>query len=54
MDASKAFDRLYHIELFKLLSERVVCPLILRLIFNMYRKLRIQVRGVLHYQTCLV
>ena len=54
MDASKAFDRLYHIELFKLLSERAVCPLILRLIFNMYGKLRIQVRGVLHYQTCLV
>ena len=44
MDASKAFDRLYHIELFRLLSERAVCPLILRLLFNMYRKQRIQVR----------
>ena len=40
MDASKAFDRLYHIELFRLLPERAVCPLILR----MYRKQRIQVR----------
>ena len=44
MDASKAFDRLYHIELFRLLSERAACPLILRLLFNMYRKQRIQVR----------
>ena len=38
MDASKAFDRLYHTELFRLLSERAVCPLMLRLLFNMYRK----------------
>ena len=44
MDASKAFDRLYYIELFRLLSERAMCPLILRLLFNMYRKQRIQVR----------
>ena len=44
MDASKAFDKLYHIELFRLLSERAVCPLILRLLLNMYRKQRIQVR----------
>ena len=43
MDASKAFDRLYHIELYRLLSESAVCPLILRLLFNMYRKQRIQV-----------
>ena len=41
MDASKAFDRLYQIELF---TERAVCPLILRLLFNMYKKQRIQVR----------
>ena len=36
-DASKAFDRFY--EPFRLLSERAVCPspLILRLLFNMYR-----------------
>ena len=44
MDAFKAFGRLYHIELFRLLSECAVCPLILRLLFNMYRKERIQVR----------
>ena len=44
MDVSKAFDRLYHIKLFRLLSERAVCPLILRLLFNIYRKQRIQVR----------
>ena len=44
MDASKAFDRLYHIELFRLLSERAMCLLKLRLLFNMYRKQRIQVR----------
>ena len=54
MDASKAFDRLNHIEPFKLLSERAVCPLILRLLFNMYRKQRIQVRWVIYYQICLV
>ena len=41
MDASKAFDRLYHIELF---TERAVCPLILRLLFNMYKKQHIQVQ----------
>ena len=44
MDSSKAFDRLYHIELLRLLSERAVCPLILLLLFNMYRKQRIRVR----------
>ena len=40
----QAFDRLYYIELFRQLSERAVCPLILRLLFNMYRKQRILVR----------
>ena len=56
MDASKVFDRLEHIELFRLLSERAVCPLILRLLFNMYSKTTHSgtVRGVIHYQTCLV
>ena len=40
----RKIDRLYHIELFRLLSECTVCPLILRLLFNMYRKQRNQVR----------
>ena len=36
IDASKAFDRLSHIELFDILSERNMCPLIRRLLFNLY------------------
>ena len=31
IDASKAFDRLCHIELFNILSERNMCPLVRRL-----------------------
>ena len=36
MDASKAFDRLYHIELFRLLSERAVCNCPCLAIFLIY------------------
>lgn len=44
IDASKAFDRLSHIDLFEMLSRRNVCPLIIRLLFNMYINSYMQVR----------
>ena len=33
IDASKAFDRLCHIELFNILSERNMCPLVIDVYF---------------------
>ena len=36
IDASKAFDRLCHHKLFEILMQKDVCPLILRLLYNMY------------------
>ena len=36
IDASKAFDRLSHKMLFKLLLERVISLIVVRLLFNMY------------------
>lgn len=44
VDASKAFDRLCHIELFKILCEREMCPVYRRLLFNLYDDQRIRVR----------
>ena len=44
IDASKAFDRLCHIELFKILSERNMCPLVRRLLFNLYGNQQFQIR----------
>ena len=44
IDASKAFDRLSHIELFVILSERNMCPLIRRLLFNLYGNQQFQIR----------
>ena len=44
IDASKAFDRLSHIELFDILSERNMCPLIRRLLFNLYGNQQFQIR----------
>ena len=44
IDASKAFDRLSHIELFYILSERNMCPLIRRLLFNLYGNQQFQIR----------
>ena len=40
----KAFDRLSHIELFDILSERNMCPLIRRLLFNLYGNQQFQTR----------
>ena len=36
IDASKAFDRVSHIELFTTLQAQCVCPLITRVLYNMY------------------
>ena len=36
LDASKAFDRIEYVRLFKLLRERNMCPIVLRLIIAMY------------------
>ena len=43
LSASKAFDRLRHIELFKRLSERNMCPLVRRLLFNLYGNHQFQI-----------
>ncbi len=44
IDASKAFDRLCHIQLFKVLSVCNMCPLVRRLLYNLYRDQYIRVR----------
>ena len=44
LDASKAFDRIEYVRLFTLLRLRNMCPLVLRLIINMYISQRMQVR----------
>ena len=36
LDATKAFDRVKYSKLFNLLIERDICPLIVRLLLNMY------------------
>ena len=43
LDASKAFDRIEYVRLFTLLRLRNMCPLVLRLVMNMYISQRIQV-----------
>ena len=44
LDASKAFDRIEYVRLFTLLRLRNMCPLVLRLIMNMYISKKMQVR----------
>ena len=36
LDASKAFDRVEYVRLFRTLSDRNMCPIVLRLLMNMY------------------
>ena len=36
IDASKAFDRVSHIKLFNILQSHGVCPLIIRVLYNMH------------------
>ena len=44
LDASKAFDRVEYIKLFRTLRDRKMCPVVLRLIMNMYINQSIQVK----------
>ena len=44
IDASKAFDCVSHIKLFNTLQAHGVCPLIIRLLYNMYTNSDMQVR----------
>ena len=44
LDASKAFDRVEYVKLFKMLKYRNMCPIVLRLLMNMYVNQKIQVR----------
>ena len=48
LDASKAFDRVHYIHLFKKLISRGMCPIITRLLLNMYihQKLQVKWNGV--------
>ena len=44
IDASKAFDRVSHSTLFKILREHNVCPTVLRLLYNIYTHSEMPVR----------
>ena len=44
LDASKAFDRFEYVELFTTCRNRKVCPIVLRLLMNMYINQQIQVK----------
>ena len=44
LDASKAFDRVDHIKLFKIISKKGVYPKLLKLLFNMYSQQTMSVR----------
>ena len=43
LDASKAFDRVEYVELFKMLKIGILCRIVLRLFMNMYVNRKIQV-----------
>ena len=44
LDASKAFDRVEYVKLFNTLRDRNMCPIVLRLLMNMYINQKIQVK----------
>ena len=44
LDASKAFDRVEYVRLFRTLSDRNMCPIVLRLLMNMYINQLFQVK----------
>ena len=44
LDASKAFDRVEYVKLFTILRDRKICPIVLRLLMNMYINQQIQVK----------
>ena len=48
LDASKAFDRVHFMKLFKLLAKRDVCPVLIRFLVKMYTNQKIRVRWLNH------
>ena len=44
LNASKAFDRVEYVKLFNTLRYRKMCPIVLRLIMNMYTNQEIQLK----------
>ena len=44
LEASKAFDKVNHTKLFNILMEKGICPIMLRLIINMYKNNNAKVR----------
>ena len=44
LDASKAFDKVEYVKLFKMLKDRNMCPIVSRLLMNMYANQKIQIR----------
>ena len=44
LDASKAFDRVEYVKLFTIICDRKICPIVLRLLMNMYINQQIQVK----------
>ena len=44
LDASKAFDRVNYIKLFEIMLNKGVCPMLCRLLLNMYRNQKIRVK----------
>ena len=46
LDASKAFDRVNYVKLFRIMLEKGVCPLICNLLLDMYVNQRIKLRCI--------
>ena len=55
LDTSKAFDRVEYVKLFTKLRDRKICPIVLRLLMNMYINQQIQVKwNNIIFQTCTI
>ena len=56
LDASKAFDRVEYVKLFRLLQKRNICPVIARFLINLYTSQNIRVKWSnitsLHFSIC--
>ena len=48
LDASKAFDKVNHNKLFNILMEKGICPIMLRLIINMYKIIMLKLDGIMN------
>lgn len=44
LDASKAFDRVHYVKLFRLLIKRGICPIIARVLINLYTNQKVKVK----------